>query len=63
MLGPQCDHRRSKGRFKRRVENKNATIEVTNISVANVIPFQFRQLMQNLISNALKLQTPAYQRT
>ncbi|MFD2907639.1 ATP-binding protein [Flavobacterium ardleyense] len=33
---------------------KNAIIEVSELFEANVIPFQFRQLMQNLISNSLK---------
>ncbi len=33
---------------------KHATIEITELCLVNVIPFQFRQLMYNLISNALK---------
>ncbi len=33
---------------------KNATIEATEICSVNVIAFQFRQLLYNLISNALK---------
>lgn len=36
------------------IEEKHATIEATEICDVNVIPFQFRQLMHNLISNALK---------
>ena len=33
---------------------KNAVIEIGDIGKAYVIPFQFRQLMQNLLSNSLK---------
>lgn len=36
------------------IKEKNAAIEVEENCEADVIPFQFRQLMQNLISNALK---------
>ncbi len=36
------------------IKEKNATIEVAENCEADIIPFQFRQLMQNLISNALK---------
>ncbi|WP_293894322.1 ATP-binding protein [Flavobacterium sp.] len=37
---------------------KNATIEVTELGKADIIPFQFRQMLHNLISNALKFSTP-----
>ncbi|MBC8110985.1 MAG: PAS domain-containing protein [Verrucomicrobia bacterium] len=40
------------------IQEKQATIEATNNCVANHIPFQFRQLMDNLISNALKFSKP-----
>jgi len=44
--------------FKEIIEEKNATIEVTEICDAHIIPFQFRQLIHNLISNALKFSNP-----
>lgn len=40
--------------LKDTILEKNATIEITDICSVNVIVFQFRQLMYNLISNALK---------
>jgi light-regulated signal transduction histidine kinase (bacteriophytochrome) len=40
------------------IEEKNATIEVTEICRALVIPFQFHQLMYNLLCNSLKFSTP-----
>ena len=36
------------------IHEKNATIEATELCPANIIAFQFRQLIYNLISNALK---------
>lgn len=36
------------------IETKNAIVEADTLCSAMVIPFQFTQLMQNLISNALK---------
>ena len=36
------------------VSEKSATIEINKLGSARVIPFQIRQLMNNLISNALK---------
>lgn len=36
------------------LQSKNATIEVGEMGKADVIPFQFRQLIQNLMSNSLK---------
>ena len=39
--------------LKDTIQEKNATIEA-ELCTANIIPFQFRQLMYNLISNALK---------
>lgn len=38
--------------------DKNATIEAEHLSDVSIIPFQFRQLMQNLISNSLKFSKP-----
>jgi light-regulated signal transduction histidine kinase (bacteriophytochrome) len=43
-----------KTELKETIEEKHATIEVTELCPANVIRFQFRQLMVNLIGNALK---------
>ena len=40
--------------FKDRIDEKNAVIEVASLAELNIVPFQFRQLMQNLLSNALK---------
>ncbi len=40
--------------FSEIVLEEKATIEVLETSEARIIPFQFRQLMQNLVSNALK---------
>ena len=38
--------------------SKHATIETTVLCEANTIPFQFRQLMHNLIGNSLKFANP-----
>jgi two-component system CheB/CheR fusion protein len=43
-----------KTELKEIIEEKHATIEATELCPANIIPFQFRQLMYNLIGNALK---------
>ena len=40
------------------IDEKHATIEVTEICPAKIIAFQFRQLMFNLLSNALKFSQP-----
>ena len=40
------------------ISEKHATIEATGLCFANIIPFQFRQIMQNFISNALKFSDP-----
>jgi two-component system, chemotaxis family, CheB/CheR fusion protein len=40
--------------FRETIEEKKATIQFQHLGKANVIPFQFRQLMQNLLGNALK---------
>ncbi len=49
--------------FKETIDEKGASIEISDLGTAYVIPFQFRQLMQNLIGNALKfskVNTPAF---
>ena len=40
------------------IHEKKATLDIHSLGSANVIPFQFHQLMQNLISNALKFSQP-----
>ncbi len=47
-----------KADLKDTIKQKRATIEATELCAANIIPFQFRQLMYNLISNALKFSRP-----
>ncbi|PKB18210.1 ATP-binding protein [Flavobacterium sp. 5] len=44
--------------LKEQLQEKSATIEVHTLSDVNIIPFQFRQLLQNLISNSLKFCKP-----
>ncbi|MBL7858832.1 MAG: PAS domain-containing protein [Cyclobacteriaceae bacterium] len=44
--------------FKELITEKNAVVEVKEICNVYVIPFQFRQLMHNLLSNALKYSNP-----
>jgi signal transduction histidine kinase len=44
--------------LKDTILEKNAMIEATELCAANIIAFQFRQLMYNLISNALKFSKP-----
>ena len=43
-----------KNELKDVIESKKATVEIESLCSAMIIPFQFTQLMQNLISNALK---------
>jgi signal transduction histidine kinase len=47
-----------KAELKDTILEKNATIEAFEIGSANIIAFQFRQLMYNLVSNALKFSNP-----
>jgi light-regulated signal transduction histidine kinase (bacteriophytochrome) len=47
-----------KAELKENIEEKHAIIEVTEMCEINVIPFQFRQLMHNLLRNALKFSSP-----
>jgi two-component system, chemotaxis family, CheB/CheR fusion protein len=47
-----------KNEFKDAIAEKNAVIEVKEICDVNIIHFQFRQLLNNLISNALKFSNP-----
>lgn len=41
------------------LSEKNATMELGNLCNVSIIPFQFRQLFNNLISNSLKFSVPA----
>jgi len=47
-----------KAELKDTIQEKQATIEATELCPAYIIPFQFHQLMYNLISNALKFSKP-----
>ena len=47
-----------KAEFKEVIEEKNAIIETQDLGEVWVIPFQFRQLMYNLLGNALKFSKP-----
>ncbi|WP_018342705.1 sensor histidine kinase [Cytophaga aurantiaca] len=44
--------------YKEEIELKSAVIEYKNLLKVDVIPFQFKQLLQNLIANALKFSKP-----
>jgi light-regulated signal transduction histidine kinase (bacteriophytochrome) len=44
--------------LKEELKEKEATIEVHKLCKVNIIPFQFRQLLQNLITNSLKFCKP-----
>lgn len=44
-----------------KIEQQNATIESDPLPDANIIPAQFRQLFQNLLSNSLKFIRPGVQ--
>ena len=44
--------------LKEELKAKQATIEVIELCDADIIPFQFRQLMHNIIGNALKFSNP-----
>lgn len=47
-----------KNEFKEAIAEKNAVIEVKESCKVHIIPFQFRQLLNNLIGNALKFSKP-----
>ena len=49
-----------KTELKETIEEKQATIETTEFCHANIISFQFRQVMHNLIGNALKFSRPGH---
>lgn len=47
-----------KTELKEFIEEKNATVKAIDLCHADIIPFQFSQLMHNLIGNALKYSKP-----
>ena len=47
-----------KAELRDTIQEKHAIVEAVELCPANIIPFQFRQLMYNLISNALKFSNP-----
>ncbi len=47
-----------KSEFEEVIEVKNAKIEISEMCLTNVIPFQMRQLLHNLLGNALKFSNP-----
>ncbi|NWJ50666.1 MAG: two-component sensor histidine kinase [Bacteroidetes bacterium] len=47
-----------KAELRDTIQEKHAIIEAVELCPANIITFQFRQLMYNLISNALKFSKP-----
>jgi len=44
--------------LKEDLQQKGAIIETDNLCEVNIIPFQFRQLVQNLLTNSLKFADP-----
>ena len=44
--------------LKEEIENKNAIIEAVDLCHCNIINFQMRQLLYNLVSNSLKFSAP-----
>ena len=44
--------------FKEIIEEKQATINITELFEVKIVPFHFRQLIRNLIGNALKFSHP-----
>jgi two-component system CheB/CheR fusion protein len=49
-----------KAELKETIDEKQAIIETNDLSPVKVIVFQFHQLMQNLIGNALKFSRPKH---
>jgi signal transduction histidine kinase len=44
--------------LKEELEQKHASLEYDEVCEVNIIPFQFRQLIYNLVSNSLKFANP-----
>ena len=49
-----------KTELKEIISEKHAIVEATELCEVHIIPFQFRQLMYNLLSNALKFSKPEH---
>jgi signal transduction histidine kinase len=47
-----------KNELREVIEEKGVTIDVITLCAVNIIPFQFRQIMYNLLNNALKFSKP-----
>jgi signal transduction histidine kinase len=47
-----------KNDLKETIEEANATFEINPLGSVSIVPIQFRQLIQNLLTNALKFSTP-----
>ena len=47
-----------KREMKESIAEKKATVEIHDLGQATIIPFQFQQLMQNLLTNSLKFTRP-----
>ena len=50
-----------KSDFKEVIDQKNVIIETPELCELNIIPFQFRQLLSNLVGNSLKFSNPDVQ--
>ncbi len=50
-----------KSDLKEMLVQKNAIVEANTLCKVNIIPFQFRQLLNNLISNSIKFSVPERQ--
>jgi light-regulated signal transduction histidine kinase (bacteriophytochrome) len=44
--------------LKESIEEKQGTVETRDLCTASIVPFQFRQLLNNLINNAVKFSLP-----
>ena len=49
-----------KAELKEELQQRQATIAVNDTCEINIIPFQFRQLLHNLVSNSLKFSRPEH---
>jgi len=48
-----------KDNLKEELQHHNATVEINASCIVRVIPFQFKQILSNLISNSLKFSDPS----